>query len=327
MTILQACSAQKSTAEGSYDLPLCYPERIVQHFQIEDPPAIAACDTFHAHAPQLSIGDVYAPTSPLKSISAYACTLKTTFYESTNYFFGGKTTRELTSIVGPVSLQRCLNWTQTLSDDKLGPLSRSQDNVNTLESSSSFNPSYVWPLSNTEKKEQAVLIETQLFYNTRTHDFTSSIGKHLRCNATAGYCDSTNYIFTFKGQERTCAQDEEIIQREVKIKLFLEEPHFYIEIPSSGMHFNKLTECPERIISCLTQYSKVLCTNNHYVIGVYSTTFTMPHPLNSSNWEEESFPPESRYRRITQLFANLANEVNNELASLQKQLNRERCLN
>ena len=53
----------------------------------------------------------------------------------------------------------------------------------------------------------------------------------------------------------------------------------------------------------------------------------MPHPLNSSNWEEDSFPPNAHYRRITQLFENLANEVNDELASLQKQLNRERCLN
>ena len=75
------------------------------------------------------------------------------------------------------------------------------------------------------------------------------------------------------------------------------------------MYFNKLTKWPERITHCLTKYSEVLCTKNHYVIAVYSTTFTMPYPLNSSNWEEDSFPPDAHYRRITQLFANLANEV------------------
>ena len=142
LTLLQTCTALHSTAEGLYDLPLCYPDRVVQHFRIEDPAEIAACDKFSEPLAEISIGDVYAPTSPLKPISAYACTLQEVTLEYTFYFFGAKTTKELSSSFSPVSLQRCLSWTQTASDDTLGPLSPSQDNVNTFETSVPFKPLY-----------------------------------------------------------------------------------------------------------------------------------------------------------------------------------------
>ena len=47
-------------------------------------------------------------------------------FELTFYFFEAKTTKEISSGIGPVNLQRCLRWAQTASDDTLGPLSSSQ---------------------------------------------------------------------------------------------------------------------------------------------------------------------------------------------------------
>ena len=53
----------------------------------------------------------------------------------------------------------------------------------------------------------------------------------------------------------------------------------------------------------------------------------MLYPHKKTKWVDSPKQPTAQNRRITQLITNLANEVNSELASLQKQLNRERYLN
>ena len=73
---------------------LCYPERIIQHFRIDDSAEITACDKHNEQLPNLNVGDVFAPTSPLKPISAYACTLKEVTFEYTFYVFGAKPQRD-----------------------------------------------------------------------------------------------------------------------------------------------------------------------------------------------------------------------------------------
>ena len=66
------------------------------------------------------------------------------------------------------------------------------------------------------------------FYHTRTHDFTSTIDKHLRFVANAGYCGSPVYTFFFPEQNQTCVFDEEVIHKKVEVNKFCHQFHYYI---------------------------------------------------------------------------------------------------
>ena len=50
-------------------------------------------DKLNEQLPHLHIGDAFVPTSPLKHVSAYACTLQEVTFEYTFYCFGAKTSK------------------------------------------------------------------------------------------------------------------------------------------------------------------------------------------------------------------------------------------
>ena len=131
MTIIQTVAA---TPANLFQLHLCF------EFSRSKPchrRTTSYMRSDHTRTPPVtSIGYLYTPALPIKTIDAFACTINEVTFASTFYF---KCTKELYSTIRPVDLQRCLEWAHTITDETLGPHHHKSFGIATL-----INPRYTW---------------------------------------------------------------------------------------------------------------------------------------------------------------------------------------
>ena len=308
-------------------LPLCHPEKVVNHFILDKSPS---CNDIKMEKTSSFQGDVFAPQKTLLEVDAVACSIITDHFEDTYYVYFEKYSARVASITLPVSLPLCKQWNLQHHDRELGEFLPVSPRASALSTTNAHNPIYHWPYTTTSTTTNAMLIETSITFNSITLTGQHLLEPQLLCHTTEGYCTSNSAIYIFKPFTLECLVRSDPVVQNATILVHQLPQSMLFQVPGADLAFSSVFQCPSRIESCFLDYLSVQCTSTNFVIASRSNesnSLDMHKIPTTDLLDDSSYLHDAWSLVLAQAFESLSLNVEQELNDLRREFLKLQCIN
>ena len=308
-----------------HDLPLCFEEKIVQNYLLEEAPS---CAQISAHNTSLFKVDVFSPPPSQHLISATSCSLMrfTTSYQW--FFFGSYDVTKGQINKHAATREECNVWLKQRVDPELGRLRKKVQESKTYVTNNTPTPTWTWNDINEVTTTNAVLSETAISFNTITGAAIHPWDNLLSCKPEKGYCLSREALYMFEPFELTCFGTQKSLAKNTTILSHSFEKHHFFQAPDIDLAFRNLMECPPRIEQCYkNKYKNVRCTQTHYVIASSDDRAVLMNMQKFSNKAKTARSYDRKTLAVSQSLTSLALELDHEVRILREEQYRLQCKN
>ena len=199
--------------------------------------------------------EVFLPTNDFLHLLITTCEIFKTVSSTTFYFFGAKTHSDRTFAVPPPSVKACFDWQRTRETKCCGRLS--QQNSVTWATANFPTLKYVWPTSNKESVNNAVVTKTTAIYNHLRKQIVSSVYSLAQCQIKQGFCRTgTKIHFWIVPRSLNCPRVKKL-KTVQNVSLHFTSSHtlYRAEAKELGITLHSQIRCPTFIFTCFPKQS------------------------------------------------------------------------
>ena len=273
------------------NLKLCFPTHTKNHYVLDEVPDCS--NIFRSDKPVSFEADIYTPSSVIKELKGWACSLQYDDEQKTSYLFstgtdhiGSGMTRNFDYLYHHQYKKKHINsfedlcryWIKNKKDPYFGDLrvdGTESEKESTSWSTNLKHKEWATIFGNYDRVWNPTLIKTSLFYNLVRKKATNILDHSVTCDLKKGTCLSPRYLFVLesriKNDQEKCSNTKKPIVRKTSALMFKDDNgiNSFISIPKMDLVFSGFVKCPQHLLDCYSEnkYEVLVCTSNHYMIA------------------------------------------------------------